>query len=82
MDQMLLSEDGLRVEEVVVPAGFASQTVAELVPRSRDYILVATHENGHWIFNPPDDHVVQGGVALVLMTSPGGRAHLEKILAA
>jgi len=82
MDQMLLSEDGLRVEEVVVPAGFASQTVGQLVPRSRDYILVATHENGHWIFNPPEDHVVRGGVALVLMTSPGGRAQLEKILAA
>lgn len=81
MDQMLLSEDSLRVEEVMVPTGFAARPLAELVPRSRDYILVATHEHGRWIFNPPDDHLVSGGMALVLMTSPGGRTHLEKILA-
>jgi voltage-gated potassium channel len=81
MDQMLLSENRLRVEEIVVPPGFTPQPLGQLVPRSRDYILVATHERGHWNFNPPDDHQVCGGMALVLITSPGGRTHLEKILA-
>jgi voltage-gated potassium channel len=81
MDQMLLSEEGLRVEEVLVPTGFKSQTLGELVPRSRDYILVAAHAHGHWTFNPPDDYLVHSGMVLVLMTSPGGRAQLEETLA-
>ena len=78
MDQMLRSDDGLRVEEVVLPSHFAPTTVAELVPKSKEYILMATHEHGKWVFNPADDHVVKAGVALVLMSSPGGRDHLEK----
>ena len=80
MDQMLLTDDGLRVEEVIVPTHWSDTTLAELVPKSRDYILMATHEHGKWIFNPADDHVVKAGTALVLMASPEGRAHLETLL--
>jgi voltage-gated potassium channel len=82
MDQMLRTDEALRVEEVVVPAGFAPRPVLEAVPRSRDYVLMATHERGQWTFNPPDDHVIQPGAALVLMTSPGARRALEERLAA
>jgi voltage-gated potassium channel len=82
MDQMMRSDEGLRVEEVMVPAGFAATPLAELIPKSRDYILMATHEHGQWVFNPADDHLVKAGAALVLMASPGGRAHLEKLLKA
>ena len=77
MDQMLHSDDGLRVEEVVLPHGFEATTVGALVPRSREYVLVATHEHGHWVFNPADEHLLKAGTALVLMTTPGGRTHLE-----
>jgi len=80
MDQMLLSDDGLRMEEVAVPADFPGITVAELVPKSRDYILMATHLRGQWQFNPADDHRITGGTTLVLMANPGGRSQLEKRL--
>jgi voltage-gated potassium channel len=80
MDQMLRSEDGLRVEEVTLPEGFRPTGMAELLPRSRDYILMATHEAGAWVFNPSDDHQVSGGVTLVLMASPGGRAIVEDLI--
>lgn len=80
MDQMLRGEENLRVEEVAVPAGFVARPLGELLPRSRDYVLMATHEQGRWVFNPPDDHLVQAGAALVLMTSPQGRARVEKLL--
>jgi voltage-gated potassium channel len=80
MDQMLRTDDGLRVEEVIVPAGFDPRPLAGLMPKSRDYMLVATHENGQWLFNPPDDHVVKAGAALVLMANPGGRAHVERLV--
>ena len=82
MDQMLHSDEGLRVEELVVPAGFADATLAALIPKSKDYLLMATHENGHWVFNPPDDYPLRAGAALVFMASPDGRTHLEKLLTA
>ncbi len=81
MDQMLHSDDSLRVEQVVVPPGFVSKTLSELVPKSKDYLLMATHERGQWVFNPGDDHVVKEGTAMVFMASPDGRERLEKLLA-
>ena len=82
MDQMMRSDEGLRVEEVIVPADFADTPLAELIPKSRDYMIMATHEHGQWVFNPADDHLVKAGAALVLMASPGGREHLENLLKA
>jgi voltage-gated potassium channel len=80
MDQMLHSDDGLRVEEVIAPATLLEAPLAQLLPRSRDYLVMATHEQGVWRFNPADDHIIRAGVALVLMTGPGGRAIIEKHL--
>ena len=42
--------------------------------------IMATHEHGKWVFNPPGSQLVKGGTALVLMASPDARAHLEKTL--
>lgn len=80
MDKMLHSDDGLRVEEVTIPEGVGPTALSRLVPKSPDYLLMATHEGGQWIFNPPDDHAVQGGMVLVLMAKPEGRARLEQRL--
>ncbi len=80
MDKMLHSDESLRVEQVLVPTGFVSTPVAELVPKSQDYLLMATHEHGKWVFNPPDDHLITAGAALVLMASPSGRMQVEKLL--
>ena len=81
MDQMLRSDDGLRVEEVIVPDGFGARRLGDLALKSRDYILMATHESGQWVFNPDDDHVIRPGHALVVMANPGGRAKLAALLA-
>jgi voltage-gated potassium channel len=80
MDQMLRSDDGLRVEEVVIPDGVDARPVSQLIPKSREYMLVATHERGQWVFNPADDHMVGAGAALVVMTSAKGRAQVERLL--
>lgn len=82
MDKMLLSDEGLRMEEVVVPPNFPATPLAELVPKSKDYILMATHEHGNWLFNPADDHMVKAGAALILLASPAGRTYLENRLKA
>jgi voltage-gated potassium channel len=62
-----------------VPRDHAPTPIATLLPRSRDYILVATQEQGRWVFNPADEHVVQPGTVLVLMASPQGRANVESL---
>jgi voltage-gated potassium channel len=80
MDQMLYTDENLRVEEVIVPADFVATPLAELAPKSRDYLLMATHEDGAWVFNPPDDHLIKAGTSLVMLASPGGRAHFERLL--
>ena len=82
MDQMLHSDDTLRVEELAVPAGFVTAPLAATVPKSKDYLLMATHEQGQWVFNPPDEHPIHAGTTLVFMASPDGRAHLERLLTA
>jgi voltage-gated potassium channel len=82
MDKMLLSEENLRVEEVVVPDGFPETPLGQLIPKSRDYLLMATHEQGRWRFNPADDHRVKAGEAIVILASPQGRAAVERILRA
>ncbi len=82
MDKMLHSDEGLRVEEVVVPNDFDTTPLATLIPKSRDYLLMAIQENGKWLFNPADDHPVQGGATLVMMANPEGRAHIEKLVRA
>lgn len=82
MDKMLHSDEGLRVEEVVVPNDFNTTPLATLIPKSRDYLLMAIQENGKWLFNPADDHPVQGGATLVMMANPEGRAHIEKLVRA
>lgn len=78
MDQMLRSEGGLRVEELVLPPDMAPVALGHLLPRSRAYMLMAAYENDHWTFNPADDLPVGGGMTLVLMTDPDGRAFAEE----
>jgi voltage-gated potassium channel len=80
MDKMLHSDDGLRVEEVVVPHGFSNTPLGTLIPKSRDYLVMALHENGQWMFNPPDEHTIKAGSTLVMMANPEGRAHVEKLV--
>jgi voltage-gated potassium channel len=80
MDQMLRSDRGLRMEDVSIPSGFSPRALGELVPRSADYLLMAVHDKGEWIFNPDDKYTVKGGDTLVFMTTASARLELEKKL--
>ncbi|MDD0814183.1 NAD-binding protein [Curvibacter sp. HBC28] len=82
MEQMMHSEEAMRVEEVTLPAGMAPTSLGQLLPRSRDHVLLAVHEGGRWVFNPDESHTVVSGVTLVLMVSPHGRAAVESRLSA
>jgi voltage-gated potassium channel len=80
LDEMLKSDANLRVEEIVVPAGFPGTAMAELRKVGRDCLIVALREKGRWIFNPEDAFVVEAGHTVVALVTPGGRRQLEQTL--
>jgi voltage-gated potassium channel len=81
LDEMLRSEEALRVEELVVPERFAGSPCGALEPRSPEYLLLAVRSAGKWQFNPPDERALAAGDTLVFMTTPEGRRRIEARLA-
>jgi voltage-gated potassium channel len=80
LDEMLRTDDKLRVEEIIVPAAFERRSVADAVPPNPEYVVLAVRTAGGWQFNPPADYHLQAGYALVVMTTPQGRQQLEHAL--
>lgn len=81
LDEMLRSEQRLRVEEVSVPDGFPPASLGDLHLTAEDYLLVAIRTRNDWKFNPPPGFVLQPGFTVVAMASPHGRLELERRLA-
>jgi voltage-gated potassium channel len=77
LDEMLKSEKHLRVDEIIVPAGFPTTRLGDLRVRSIDYILLAVRAEGDWAFNPTDEYLLCAGNVVVVMASPAGRAQIE-----
>jgi len=80
LDQMLKSDENLRVEEIIVPNGFSEQQLAQLDLPGRDHIILALHEDDHWAFNPGPAHMIRAGMTLVVMATPEGRRAVESAL--
>lgn len=82
LDEMLRSDQGLRVEEIVLPPSGTERRIAELAPPDTDYVVLALRRDGRWEFNPPSESRAKPGSTLVVMTTPQGRAKLERLVAA
>ncbi len=82
LDEMLRTEEKLRVEEMRVPEDFAARSLSEAVPASRDYVVLAVRTAGGWQFNPPADYRLERGNVLIAMATPEGRRTLESALSA
>ena len=78
LDEMLKSDNNLRVEEVILPSGFPDTTVGSFNLKSRDYILLAVRDRQLWNFNPRNDQALRAGHTLVVMATPEGRKSLEQ----
>ncbi len=82
LDEMLKSNEGLRVEEIAVPSGFKGSPLSELGTASRDFLCVAVRDAAGWHFNPDSAFYVKPGYTLIVMANPNGRHALERLLAA
>jgi voltage-gated potassium channel len=82
LDEMLRTDEKLRVEEIHVPDSFTARNLSDTVPASREYVVLAVRMAKSWQFNPPADFTLQPGNTLVVMTSPDGRRMLQAALVA
>jgi voltage-gated potassium channel len=82
MDEMLKSNDNLRVEEIKIPASFPGRRLEQFVTANRDFLFVAVRETGAWQFNPPPEFLVKPGHILVVIANPRGRQALEQLVGA
>lgn len=82
LDEMLRTDEKLRVEEILVPPDYAPRSLADAVPASREYVVLAVRMAGSWQFNPATDFTLQPGNALVAMATPEGRRQLAGALGA
>ena len=80
-DEMLRTDENLRVEEIAVSSAHARRALAVVAPASREYVVLAVRAGSGWQFNPPFDFKLQTGNALVVMATPEGRRTLEQALA-
>ena len=81
LDEMLRTDEGLRVEEVRLADGARERRIAELAPADTHYVVLALRQDGRWEFNPRPDVVAKAGTTLVVMATPEGRAKLERLAA-
>jgi voltage-gated potassium channel len=78
LDEMLRSEQHLRVEEVAIPDNFSARPLGDLgLMRSDDFLLLAVRAGSDWVFNPNPGQLLLPGHTLVAMASPHGREMLE-----
>ena len=82
LDEMLRTDEKLRVEEIIVPADYAPRLLADAVPASREYVVLAVRVAGSWQFNPATDFTLKPGNAVVAMATPEGRRQLAGALGA
>ena len=78
LDEMLRTDDNVRVEEVHLPATHGGTQVGTLAPHSAEYIVLAIKRGPKTVFNPGLDHELRAEDTLVVMTTPAGRHALER----
>ncbi|MBI1175742.1 MAG: potassium channel protein [Sideroxydans sp.] len=80
LDEMLRTDNNLRMEEFTVPEGFSGKPLGVLNLSSRNYVVLAIRQNQQWVFNPDSQHLMNQEDVLMVMTTPEGRSRLERLM--
>jgi voltage-gated potassium channel len=74
-------QQNLRVEEVFVPADYVGRPLSGLeLKKYPGTLLLAVRNKEDWVYNPPESYIIQPENTLVLMTTPGDREELTRVL--
>jgi len=80
LDDMLKSDDNVRMEEVLVPEVLSGKQLSVLYHSNKDCVVLAARHAKDWIFNPSAQHIVHGGDILMVMATAEGRMRLEQLM--
>lgn len=80
LDEMLRTDNNLRMEEFTIPSGFDGKVLEVLNLASRNYVVLAIRHDRKWVFNPEAKYRLHEGDVLMVMTTPEGRDRLERLM--
>jgi len=80
LDEMLRTDNNLRMEEFTIPPGFDGKVLEVLNLNSRNYVVLAIRHDRKWVFNPEARYRLHEGDVLMVMTTPEGRDRLERLM--
>ena len=82
LDEMLRDTNlNLRIEELLIPREYHKKRLEELPFKNLDHtLLLAIKEGDSWKFNPPKNHILTKGAALIFMTSPEELQKMQGLL--
>ncbi len=80
LDDMLKSDENVRMEEVRIPEELDGKQLSVLYYGNKDCVVLAVRHAKDWVFNPASQHVVYGGDILMVMATAEGRIRLEQLL--
>lgn len=78
MQEMMRSDNRIRMEEILVPEDFVARALETLGERAPDYILIAVRAGEDWHFNPQPSFMLRPGYVVMVLTNPAGRRQLER----
>jgi len=80
LDDLLKSEDSLRMEEIVLPEHIEGKKLKMFQPGDHDFVVLALRQSqGSWLLNPKAEHTLHSGDVMMVMTTPAGRSRLEQL---
>ena len=76
LDEMLRSEQKIRLEELPLEKHHRLCSIGELRERCPDCVMVALKSGAEFMFNPGPDAMLKAGQVLIVMLPPHGRTQL------
>lgn len=81
LEEMLRAQGNYRIEEINLPKTFISRALGAISARNDHYKLISVRlADGTNIFNPDENHLLQSGQSLIVMTGAEGRDELLRQL--